>query len=50
QGQATVPTALQLDRQTNPFLRAGSPTLLAHFSTQDPLEAFARLRQARNQF
>ncbi|XZG69445.1 hydroxyacylglutathione hydrolase [Chitinibacteraceae bacterium HSL-7] len=47
-GQPTLPSTIELERATNPFLRAG---LLADASKgESELDAFTRLRAARNTF
>ena len=48
----TVPTLLQLEKQTNPFLRTDNPALRASLSMQDADEVavFAELRERRNQY
>ena len=45
QGQWTVPTTIELELTTNPFLRA--PTL---YPRLEPMEAFAALRAAKDAF
>lgn len=42
--QPTVPSSLEVEKQTNPFLRWDSPTLQSAMNTQDPVQSFARLR------
>ena len=46
----TVPTPLAQEMLYNPFLRADDPRLLMRLEQTDPIEAFAALRSARNDF
>lgn len=50
--EATVPTLLGLEKQTNPFLRTDNPQLLAALDMKDADEVavFAALRERRNQY
>ena len=52
QGQATVPTRLQLELETNPFLRTDNPELRQSLGMADADEVavFAELRERRNQY
>jgi hydroxyacylglutathione hydrolase len=50
QGQATIPSDLGLERQTNPFLRWDQPALQAAMQSQDPVKTFARLRGKKDLF
>ncbi len=51
-GEATVPTLLQLELQTNPFLRTDNPQLRQSLGmdTADDVSVFAELRERRNQY
>ncbi|GAB4433715.1 MAG: hypothetical protein OHK0035_18250 [Cyanobacteria bacterium J069] len=42
--QATVPSRLEIEKQINPFLRWDDPAIQSAMNTQDPIQAFARLR------
>jgi len=42
--QPTVPSRLDIEKQTNPFLRWDTPALQSAMNTQDPVQSFARLR------
>jgi len=42
--QPTVPSRLDIEKQTNPFLRWDTPVLQSAMNTQDPVQSFARLR------
>jgi hydroxyacylglutathione hydrolase len=42
--EATVPSWLGLEKQTNPLLRWDEPPLMDATQTQDPIQSFARLR------
>lgn len=50
--EPTVPTLLQLEKQTNPFLRTDDPQLRASLGMMDADEVavFAALRERRNQY
>jgi hydroxyacylglutathione hydrolase len=50
QGQATIPSLLEIEKQTNPFLRCDRQDLQLTMNTQDPIEAFTRLRQKKDRF
>ena len=52
QGLATVPTTLALERETNPFLRAGSPALRRALALEgaDDVAVFARTRALKDAF
>jgi len=56
QSQPTVPTTLDLERQVNPFLRAGVPEVAAAAAAHagkplaDAVEVFAALREWKNNF
>lgn len=50
QQQATVPSALGLEKATNPFLRWDDPIVQAQMGSQDPVQSFARLRGRKDQF
>ncbi|MGL4620072.1 hydroxyacylglutathione hydrolase [Chroococcidiopsis sp.] len=48
--QATVPSLLGIEKQTNPFLRWQQPELQAVTKSQDPVQTFARLRGMKDRF
>lgn len=48
--EATVPSDLGLEKQTNPFLRWDQPSLQAAMQSQDPVQTFARLRGKKDQW
>jgi hydroxyacylglutathione hydrolase len=48
--EATVPSDLGIEKQTNPFLRWDEPNLLNTTKTQDPIQSFARLRGMKDGF
>ncbi|GFE70213.1 hydroxyacylglutathione hydrolase [Chroococcus sp. FPU101] len=48
--QATIPTWLGVEKQTNPFLRWDSSPLQSAMQTTDPIQTFARLRGQKEQF
>ncbi|MEM1052766.1 MAG: hydroxyacylglutathione hydrolase [Pseudomonadota bacterium] len=49
-GEATVPTKLDIELATNPFLRADDPTLMARWGGNTPAETFAALRAGKDNF
>ena len=49
-GEATVPTVLERELATNPFLRADDPVLRARWGGGSAPETFAALRQAIDNF
>lgn len=48
--EATVPSCLGLEKQTNPFLRWDQPTLQEVTRSRDPVRTFARLRGMKDQW
>ncbi|MGF1490973.1 MAG: hydroxyacylglutathione hydrolase [Microcoleaceae cyanobacterium] len=48
--QATIPSTIGIEQQTNPFLRWDHPELQARVNSQDPVQTFARLRGMKDQF
>ena len=46
----TVPTRLDRELATNPFLRADDPALQARWGGASPVETFAALRSAKDNF
>ena len=50
QGQWTVPTRLERELATNPFLRADDPAMQARWGGNAPHETFAALRAAKDTF
>ena len=49
-GEPTVPTRLDRELETNPFLRADSEALRNRWGGASPAETFARLRAAKDSF
>ncbi|MEE4338890.1 hydroxyacylglutathione hydrolase [Erythrobacter sp.] len=49
-GEPTVPTVLERELETNPFLRADDPALAARWGGNAPHETFAALRAAKDAF
>jgi len=49
-GSPTVPSTIDEERRTNPFLRWDQPALQAATGVQDPVQVFARLRGMKDQF
>ena len=49
-GEATVPTLLSRELETNPFLRADKPEMKARWGGTASHETFAALRQAKDNF
>lgn len=47
---ATVPSALGIEKQTNPFLRWDTSALQTSAKTTDPIRTFARIRGMKDQF
>lgn len=52
EGQPTVPTTIAIERDTNPFLRADAPPLMADIGMAgaDPVDVFAEIRQRKDRF
>ena len=50
QDEPTVPTRLDRELATNPFLRADDPTLMAKWGGDTPAQTFAALRAAKDAF
>jgi len=48
--EATVPSLLATEKQTNPFLRWESPTIQAAMGSKDPVQTFGRLRGKKDMF
>ncbi|WP_448561142.1 hydroxyacylglutathione hydrolase [Trichothermofontia sp.] len=48
--EATVPSALGLEKRTNPFLRWDQPALQQAAKSQDPIQTFARIRGLKDRF
>jgi hydroxyacylglutathione hydrolase len=46
----TVPTFLDIEKRTNPFLRWDVAALQTSVATHDPIETFARIRGRKDQF
>lgn len=55
-GEATVPSTLAIEKQTNPFLRYREPAVIAGLQAagrlegNDPIDTFAALREWKNSF
>ena len=49
-GEWTVPTQLDRELETNPFLRADDPAIMAKWGGNAPHETFAALREAKDNF
>lgn len=51
-GQPTVPSTIELERKTNPFLRADQPGVQAALGMKgaDPVQVFAELRARKDRF
>ncbi|BBK39371.1 hydroxyacylglutathione hydrolase [Allostella sp. ATCC 35155] len=51
-GEATVPSTIALERETNPFLRADDPALAAAVGlpANDPVAVFAEVRRRKDSF
>jgi len=49
-GEWTVPTVLDRELATNPFLRADDPAMMAKWGGDEPFETFAALRAAKDNF
>lgn len=50
QNEATVPSIIGLEKQTNPFLRWDQPALIAATQGRDAVQTLARLRGMKDQF
>ena len=48
--EATVPSLLGLEKQTNPFLRWDERSLQAAAKTNDPIRTFAKIRGMKDMF
>ena len=48
--QATVPSYIGVEKQTNPFLRWDAPDLVAAMQGRDAIQTFARLRGMKDRF
>ena len=48
--QPTIPTTLELEKETNPFLRCHTPELKTAFATKSDLETFTTLREQKDEF
>ncbi|MBE9042703.1 hydroxyacylglutathione hydrolase [Oscillatoriales cyanobacterium LEGE 11467] len=48
--EATIPSLLGIEKQTNPFLRWDEPSLQAAMGTQEPARTFGRLRGKKDLF
>ncbi len=48
--EATVPSLLEIEKRTNPFLRWDRPTLKATVKARDDIQTFARLRGMKDRF
>lgn len=52
EGKYTIPTMLGLEKETNPFLRAGDPSIRRHLlmETRDNEDVFAEIRKRKDNF
>lgn len=50
QNQATIPSVLEIEKQTNPFLRWDQPSLQQKAQTETPVRVFARIRGMKDRF
>jgi hydroxyacylglutathione hydrolase len=50
--EPTIPTTMAAEKQTNPFMRADDPSVVAALGMEgaDPVEVFAKLRKGRDSF
>ncbi|NCJ05511.1 hydroxyacylglutathione hydrolase [Synechococcales cyanobacterium C] len=48
--EATVPSEIKIEKQTNPFLRWDQPALMAATQGKNAIQTFARLRGMKDQF
>ncbi|HEY9845186.1 MAG TPA: hydroxyacylglutathione hydrolase C-terminal domain-containing protein, partial [Candidatus Caenarcaniphilales bacterium] len=48
--ESTIPSLLDVEKRTNPFLRWDEPSLKAAANSQDPVQTFARLRGMKDQY
>ena len=48
--EATVPSMLNIEKRTNPFLRWNQPALQSAVNSRDPVQTFARLRGLKDRF
>ena len=49
-GEPTVPTVLERELATNPFLRADAPEMRERWGGETPADTFAKLRAAKDSF
>lgn len=50
QGQATIPSRIGIEKQTNPFFRWDQPALVTKTQGRDSIQTFARLRGMKDRF
>ncbi len=50
QGQPTIPSAIGLEKLTNPFLRWDNPNVQQAVNAHEPIQTFAHLRVMKDQF
>lgn len=48
--EATVPSTIEVEKKTNPFLRCTSPNIQLAVNSTDPLQTFTRLREMKDWF
>ena len=48
--EATIPSTIGIEKQTNPFLRWDNPLLQSATKAENPIQTFARLRGMKDQF
>ncbi|HHP7243579.1 MAG TPA: hydroxyacylglutathione hydrolase [Elainellaceae cyanobacterium] len=49
-GESTIPSKLEVEKLTNPFIRWDQPAVQSVASSHDPTEIFARIRGMKDQF
>ncbi len=49
-GEATIPSLLGVEKDTNPFLRWEQPSLQSAAKSSDPVQTFARIRGMKDRF
>ena len=50
ENKPTIPSLLEVEKQTNPFLRWDYPSLQNNMGINDPVKTFARIRGKKDQF
>ena len=49
-GEPTVPSTIEEEQRTNPFLRVNEPSLRARFAGETPADVLGAVREAKNNF